>query len=332
MSSRPSCNRSSALLSILFGWLFLAGLVSPLLHGSIPRDRHPTVELPALIEGPPAAERVASAFPPARLELGLSEGDAAILRRVLVRQNPWTKFDPEGLNDTFGWHNPVADYLAPDPVGSYNESGRQLGIALDPDASGLERAGGLAGYVGHGMSCLLDCIPGVGNLKRGAVKKIGEKIAEHAGEKIVKEGAQAVAKHADEAAGATTKTARGQVAENAKVVEPEAIPSGGKPDFVVTTDGTAIPVSQTQMREGFDNAGFPKMPATKTAESGVIHTVPGKDGLMDVRTMDGSSHHPKRAVFTDAGTNNPVTPSGAKFRSNETKQERRRDSHVEQKD
>ena len=98
MSSRPSRNRSSALLSILFGWLFLAGLVSPLLHGSIPRDRHPTVELPALIEGPPAAERVASAFPPARLELGLSEGDAAILRRVLVRQNPWSAFDPEGLS------------------------------------------------------------------------------------------------------------------------------------------------------------------------------------------------------------------------------------------
>jgi hypothetical protein len=97
MSSRPSRNRSSALLSILFGWLFLAGLVSPPVHGSIPRDRHPTVELPALIEGPPAAERVASAFPPARLELGLSEGDAAILRRVLVRQNPWSKFDPDGL-------------------------------------------------------------------------------------------------------------------------------------------------------------------------------------------------------------------------------------------
>jgi hypothetical protein len=100
MSSRPSRDWSSALLSILFGWLFLAGLVSPSLHGSIPRDRHPTVELPTLIEGRPAAERVASAFPPARLELGLSEWDAAILRRVLVRQNPWSKFDPEGLS---GW-------------------------------------------------------------------------------------------------------------------------------------------------------------------------------------------------------------------------------------
>lgn len=97
MSSRPSRNRSSALLSILFGWLFLAGLVSPPLHGSIPRDRHPTVELLALIEGPPAAERVASAFPTARLELGISDEDSAILRWVLVRQNPWSKFDPEGL-------------------------------------------------------------------------------------------------------------------------------------------------------------------------------------------------------------------------------------------
>ena len=314
----------------------LLALLGCLLAQAAPVSAHMTASrLPVL--PPPAAQfcmEISDIDDSAPLTLHLDglHDRAGLCGRVLVRQNPWSKFDPEGLNDTFGWHNPVADYLAPDPVGSYNESGRQLGIALDPDASGLERAGGLAGYVGHGMSCLLDCIPGVGNLKRGAVKKIGEKIAEHAGEKIVKEGAQAVAKHADEAAGATTKTARGQVAENAKVVEPEAIPSGGKPDFVVTTDGTAIPVSQTQMREGFDNAGFPKMPATKTAESGVIHTVPGKDGLMDVRTMDGSSHHPKRAVFTDAGTNNPVTPSGAKFRSNETKQERRRDSHVEQKD
>jgi hypothetical protein len=44
------------------------------------------------------------------LELGLSEGDAAILHRVLVRQNPWTMFDPEGLA-MFGLFNSYGDYF-----------------------------------------------------------------------------------------------------------------------------------------------------------------------------------------------------------------------------
>lgn len=60
------------------------------------------------------------------------------------------------------------------------------------------------------------------------------------------------------------------------------------------------------MREGFDAAGFPGRAADKTAESGVMHTVPTRNGTVDGRTMEGSGHQPRRAVFTREGTNDPV--------------------------
>ena len=48
----------------------------------------------------------------------------------------------------------------------------------------------------------------------------------------------------------------------------------GKPDFVVTPGGTAVPTDQDRMRDGFDKAGFPSKPASSpSGESGVIHTV-----------------------------------------------------------
>jgi len=102
----------------------------------------------------------------------------------------------------------------------------------------------------------------------------------------------------------------------------------GAPDFVVTKDGTAIPVSQSRMRQGFDDAGFPRKPSTKTAESGVIHTVPTRKGAIDVRTMDGGTHHPRRAITTTPGTNSPRTPSGGTPQG--TKEQRRAASHFEQ--
>lgn len=103
-----------------------------------------------------------------------------------------------------------------------------------------------------------------------------------------------------------------------------------KPDFVVTSDGTAIPASQTRMREGFDNAGFNSRPADRTAEKGVIHEVPTKHGTIDVRTMEGSVHHPRRAITTRSGTNDPVKLSGEKFPNGTPRTERRTGSHLEQ--
>ena len=110
----------------------------------------------------------------------------------------------------------------------------------------------------------------------------------------------------------------------------EGVKSGKKTNFVVTPDGVSVPKSQSQMRKGFNNAGFSKTNATQTSEKGVIYTVPTKNGKVDVRTMEGSSHHPKRAVFTEAGTNTPVKVGGSKFRNNESKQNRRQQSHLNQ--
>jgi hypothetical protein len=101
-------------------------------------------------------------------------------------------------------------------------------------------------------------------------------------------------------------------------------------DFVVTKEGTAIPTSQKRMREGFDKAGFPKTDATKTSEVGQIHTVPTKNGKVDVRTMEGGSGGDKRAVFNTPGTNSPRTPNGKTPTG--TKEQIRKDSHMNQKD
>lgn len=100
--------------------------------------------------------------------------------------------------------------------------------------------------------------------------------------------------------------------------------------MVVGSDGTSVPVSQARMRDGFDRAGYPSRPATHTAEAGQIHTVDTPHGPVDVRTMEGSSHHPRRAVTTRAGTNDPVRVTGERFRNNEPKPVRRAGSHLEQ--
>lgn len=102
------------------------------------------------------------------------------------------------------------------------------------------------------------------------------------------------------------------------------------PDFVVTSSGTAVPVSQSRMREGFDAAGFPSRAADKTAEVGVIHTVPTRSGSIDVRTMEGSGHHPRRAVFTRGGTNDPVRMDGRQFPNGTPRVDRRAGSHLDQ--
>jgi hypothetical protein len=84
------------------------------------------------------------------------------------------------------------------------------------------------------------------------------------------------------------------------------------------------------MREGFDAASFPSRPADKTAEAGVIHSAPTPHGTIDVRTMEGSVYHERRAVFTRHGTNDPVQMSGQPFPSGTPRAERRAGSHLSQ--
>jgi RHS repeat-associated protein len=83
-----------------------------------------------------------------------------------------------------------------------------------------------------------------------------------------------------------------------------------QPDFVVTPGGTAVPTDRDRIRDGFDKAGFPSQPATKTSESGTVHKVPTPGGAVDVRVMDGSASNAPRIVVSHPGTNNPKTPDG----------------------
>jgi RHS repeat-associated protein len=113
----------------------------------------------------------------------------------------------------------------------------------------------------------------------------------------------------------------GAVADSAKGV-----------DFVVTPSGTAVPVSQSSMREGFDAAGFPSRPADKTSEAGMIHEVPGPNGPIDVRTMEGGSGGDRRAVFSRPGTNDPVRMDGSNFPNGTPRADRRAGSHLDQRE
>ena len=136
-------------------------------------------------------------------------------------------------------------------------------------------------------------------------------------------------------AGQALKAARvaDRVVEGAKSADRATdVARGAKsaPDFVVTASGTAVPVSQSRMREGFDAAGFSSGVAGKTAEAGKIHTVPTKNGAVDVRTMEGGSHHERRAVFTRQGTNDPVRMDGAQFPNGTPRADRRAGSHLGQ--
>jgi RHS repeat-associated protein len=116
----------------------------------------------------------------------------------------------------------------------------------------------------------------------------------------------------------TQTSAPATTATTAPTAVPSSQPQSGtvgnatthKTDFVVTPGGTAIPTDRDRIRDGFDKAGFPSQPATKTNESGTVHTVPTQGGPVDVRVMDGNASNPPRIVVSHPGTNNPKTPDG----------------------
>jgi uncharacterized protein RhaS with RHS repeats len=116
-----------------------------------------------------------------------------------VLQNPWTAFDPLGLNVTFGISSWFFDWVVPDPVGGYQDAQRQADIAFDPEVSGMERASGALIGVGLGMSVVLDCIPGAGNVKRAGVKMVIREVAEETGEHVLERGAKEVAEQTSRA-------------------------------------------------------------------------------------------------------------------------------------
>jgi hypothetical protein len=61
----------------------------------------------------------------------------------------------------------------------------------------------------------------------------------------------------------------------------------------------------------------------------MIHTVPTKSSKkIDVRTMEGGPHHPRRAVFNTPGTHSARNPDGGTAKG--TKQQIREESHLGQ--
>lgn len=83
------------------------------------------------------------------------------------------------------------------------------------------------------------------------------------------------------------------------------------------------------MREGFDDAGFPRSTSKITDETAITHTVSTPKGPIDVRTMEGGANHPRRAVFSTPGqSKSPRTAGGGTPQG--TKQQQRAASHLEQ--
>jgi len=106
-------------------------------------------------------------------------------------------------------------------------------------------------------------------------------------------------------------------------------PPAKTPDFVVTPEGVPMRPTAAGNRTSLEGAGLPGKPTTQTGETGTIHTVPGKDGPMDVRIMDGGSGGPPRVITSRPGTNDPVRPDGSRFPNGTPKQVRRDGSHTD---
>ena len=88
-------------------------------------------------------------------------------------------------------------------------------------------------------------------------------------------------------------------------------------------------------RADLDAAGFPGSPTSQTSEVGTMHkNVPGADGPMDVRVMNGQAGassgatNGPRMVTTRAGTNDGVRVDGSRFKNNESKSQRRAGCHT----
>jgi hypothetical protein len=128
----------------------------------------------------------------------------------LVRQNPWSKFDPEGLNETWGGNNWFANWVLPDPVAHVHASSAGAETMFDGCQGGVDRVAGGLTYVGNGMMAILSLVPGEAAIEGGlerlagkAAARVAEReVAEVATEKVAQGAAKAekgAAKEAEEA-------------------------------------------------------------------------------------------------------------------------------------
>ena len=84
-------------------------------------------------------------------------------------------------------------------------------------------------------------------------------------------------------------------------------------------------------RRALDDAGYPGQVVTRPGgERATMHSnVPGRDGPMDVRVMDGGPNHGPRAVTSLPGQPRAhVRADGSRYRNNESNRERREGGHT----
>jgi len=125
------------------------------------------------------------------------------------------------------------------------------------------------------------------------------------------------------------------VKAESKVAVEGAKTAAKKANFIVDSNGTAVRNSASGARQDLEAAGFPGTRTTETLENGTIHKgLPGKDGPMDVRVMDGQAnggaYKGERVRTTREGhSNDGVRSDGSKFRNNESKYQRLEESHIQ---
>jgi len=106
-------------------------------------------------------------------------------------------------------------------------------------------------------------------------------------------------------------------------------------DFVVDSRGTAVRNNAPGARADLESGGYPGTATTETLKTGTLRTgVPGIDGPMDVRIMNGQAgrgaYKGPRVRTTRAGTDNDgVRSDGSRFRNNESKSQRQEESHTQ---
>jgi len=199
-----------------------------------------------------------------------------------------------GQTATSGAPNPQQlnrySYVANNPLTTNDPSGHddEIGLEINGEAGG-GTAGGSGGGVGYGGGS-----SGSGGGEGGG-----------ASEPIVPPASEPPA---------TT-----QMGPEGGIVEADVGKSvESRARFEVTENGVAIPTSKTELKQGFENAGFDSYSNQRTAESGTNYVDPQTGKIY--RVMDGSEQNPPR-LMTHAPAGNPMMPDGTKIPSGVTGKE-----------